>query len=352
MSRIQTRIGLPCILLFAQAVSAQDPMEPPKPAPELAKLAPFVGSWEGSGEAVFGPGAPPTKWKGHGTYRWSHDGHFLQEDFALSFEGLPMPMVMRSYLGWDRERKRYAKAKVVSSGRVELNEFVVLPSGEIYEMLLQHQQGQPYAERSTMKLDGAKLVHSIDLFLAEGDATHVVDATFARTEKPYEAAFDTAPFAGATAHDAMKQLVRMQGSYSVQGSMKMAAEMPSMKIGGVDSFRAVFGGTALHGHSDGTAEGMPGTYVSDVFFAHDEARGCLVGVAVSNMGEIMLMECRFTTDAQKLISIACGTFQGQPMAMRFVMEFDAQGVLSRGSGHTLSGAAEPFESFVATYAKK
>jgi hypothetical protein len=351
-SRLLSSAALLAVAFAAPTANAQEEMAAPRPAAELEKLAPFVGNWEGSGEATFGPGQPPTKWKGHGTHRWSHDGHFLQEDFVLHFDGLPMPMVMRSYLGWDRERGRYAMIKVLNNGKLALHDLVILPDGGLYEMLIQHQGGVPYAERSVMRVDGGKLVHSIDLFLAEGGSTKVVDAVFARSEKPCVAPLDTPAFFGASVHDAMKKLARLNGTYVVQGTMTMAPGMPPMKIGGTDSFQTIFGGVAMIAHTDGEAEGMPGQYVSDGFFGYDDVRGCLVMGAVSNMGEIMLLEYRFAEGDRALIGTMAGSYMGAPTAMRYVMQLDEKGALQRGSGHTLSGTAAPFESFAATYAKK
>ena len=48
--------------------------------------------------------------------------------------------------------------------------------------------------------------------------------------------------------------------------------MPPIRIGGVDQFRPVFGGVIFHGHTEGAAEGMPGKYVGEVFWAHDPRR--------------------------------------------------------------------------------
>lgn len=351
-SRALSAAALFTFVFAAPRASAQDEMAAPQPAAELAKLAPFVGNWEGSGEATFGPGQPPTKWKGHGTHRWSHEGHFLQEDFVLHFDGLPMPMVMRSYLGWDRERSRYAMIKVVSNGQVGLHDLVLLPNGGIYEMQVHHQDGVPYAERSVMRIDGGKLVHSIDLFLAEGASMRVVDAVFKRSEKPCEAPLDTPPFPGIAPHAEVKKLARVHGTYAVQGTMIMAPGMPPMKIGGTDAFVSIFGGVAMLAHTDGAAEGMPGTYVSDGFFGYDDARGCLVMASVSNMGEIMLLEYRFADGDRALIGMMAGSYMGAPTAMRYVIDLDEQGALVRGSGHSLIGTAAPFESYTATYTKK
>ncbi len=53
-----------------------------------------------------------------------------------------------------------------------------------------------------------------------------------------------------------------------------------------------------------------------------------------------------------LVSTSAGTMMGQPMAQRFVIEFDDAGACKRGVGHTIFGTMAPFESFRATYARK
>lgn len=335
--------------LLLSPVVAQE--GPPGPAPELQKFAPLIGNWAGSGDATFGPGAPPTKWDAHGTYRWCLDGHWVQEDFAITFAGMPAPMVLRSYLGWDRENQRYVYATAGNMGQVRLNEIALMPDGTMAQVTLQNQEGMPYAERSLFKVDGDKLLHSVDLLMPEGPSMTIVDGHFTRTDKSFDGRWDEKPFMGVTAAAPVQQLARCAGAYDLTGEFVMAPGAPAVRIKGTDTFRAVFGGTVLYGSTMGTAEGLPGEYHGEVFWGYDAPRKCLVAVYVSNMGEVMTMDAWFGKDGA-LLSTSHGTMQGEPMVQRMVMEMDADGRPLRTRSDSIVGSKPPFESFRATYTRK
>ncbi len=342
---------VPALVLSLLAVPAALAQEgPPGPAPELKKLEPMVGNWTGTG-SFNQPGGKPSKWYARGTYRWALDGHFLQEDFSIVFEGQPAPLVFRAYLGWDRENKRYVNAVAMNAGEVSLHEVKLLPDGTLLQIMLQQQMGQPYAERSLLKVEGDKMTHSIDLLMSQGASITIIDGTFTRGGESFDGQFGAATWMGAKPHEAIGKLARSAGAYDVVGEMLMAAGQPPIGVTGVDTFRAVFGGTVLHGHTEGEAAGMPGKYVGEVFWGHDAAKNCLCAVYVSNMGEVMSLEGRWSGDG-KLISTSSALWMGQPAVQRMLMEFDGAGAATRATGHTIHGVAPPFESFTATYTKK
>jgi hypothetical protein len=133
--------------------------------------------------------------------------------------------------------------------------------------------------------------------------------------------------------------------------MVMMPGQPATKITGTDAFRTAYGGMVFVGTTVGAAEGMPGKYSAEVFWGHDAARDCLVGVYVSNMGEVMQMDSRWTADG-RLLTTSNALFMGQPTVQRMLMEFDADGAAKGASCHSIAGTAAPFESFKATYTKK
>ena len=322
----------------------------PPPAAQLQKLAPLVGSWTGSG-AMNEPAGVTTKWTAHGTYRWALDGHFLREDFAVTFEGMPVPVVMHGYLGWDRENGHYVHLMVSSSGQSSLRRIEVGNDGAMTELSLQQQGPMHYAERSVFTVQGDRLRHTVDLLMPQGQSLAMVDGTFTRSDKPFDGAFDSAPFMGRKPHADITRLCRSAGAYGVKGELVMAPGQPTMAISGTDTFRAVFGGTVLHGHTEGEVAGMPGKYLGEVFWAHDEAANRLAGLYVSNMGEVMSMAAWWTADGQ-LCALSSGLFQGQPAAQRTLLQFDAEGAAKSAASHSLTGSAAPFESFRATYTRQ
>ncbi|MCA8964433.1 MAG: DUF1579 family protein [Planctomycetes bacterium] len=337
---------LPLVLSISPALC----QEMPAPAPELKKLAALAGNWAGQGTATFAPGAPPSAWHASGSYRWVLDGFFLQEDFEIHFDGVPAPMLFRAYLGWDAEGKRYVTAVCNNAGEVGLHEIVIQPDGSMLQLMMQRQDGVPYAERSLLKVDGDTMTHSIDLMTGKGPSMAVVEGKFRRIDTAFEGRFDAPTWNGATPHADITRLCRMAGKYDTKGEMVMAPGQPKTAIHGDDTFRTVFGGTLLFGETVGGADGMPGEYRSHAFWGYDQKKGCARAVFVSNMGEVGEMEGRWVDD--KFVSTMAGTMMGQPMVQRFLLEVDGEGAVTRGVGHTIVGTMPPFESFVATYAKK
>lgn len=335
-------------LLVLQAAAIAQGM--PGPAAEVQKLAPLIGNWEGTGEATFGPGAPPTKWSARGTYRWALGGHFVREDFELSFEGMG-PMLFRSYMGWDAEGQRYVNAMASNGGEARLHTMTLLPDGTMLQVMLQVQEGVPYAERSLFQVDGDKLKHAVDLLMMAGRSTTVVDGFFTRGGKGFDGAMDAGAFLDKPPAALVARLARGKGSYAVDGEVVMAPGQPALKLHGTDVLHSVWGGGVVIVESTGGAEGMPGQYESIVLWGHDELRRCLVGVYVSSTGQVGAMDGRYLDDG-KLIATSTGTMRGAPSVGRMVMEFDANGASTKAIGHSLLGASEPFVSFRATYAKK
>ncbi|MBX3464036.1 MAG: DUF1579 family protein [Planctomycetes bacterium] len=345
--------SLACSSALSTFVLAALPAQegPPGPAAELAKFQSLVGHWAGGGTAQFGPGAPPVKWTARGSYQWVMDGHFVQEDFEVAFDGQPVPMVFRAYLGWDRENGRYVSATIGNGGSVRLHEAHWLEDGTLLQLMHQRQAGLPYAERTRTRVEGGTMSLAIDLLMVDGPLLQTVAGKLGRAEKGYTADWTTAAFQGAEPAPDLTRLVRSAGDYEVEGAMVMAPGGPEIVIRGTDSFRPVFGGTVFFGATVGTAEGLPGEYRGDVFWGYDADRRCLHGVYVSNFGEVMAMDGWWAADGQ-LVSTFAGMLQGQPMAQRMLLSFDDKGHAKAAVADTMHGTGAPFRSFRAAYRRK
>jgi hypothetical protein len=342
---LRTSLLLTVVLLpFASAQEA-----PPGPAPELKRLEPMLGNWAGSGTARMGP--EPTKWTARGSYRWCLDGHFLQEDFEIVFAGRPAPMVFRAYLGGDRQHGRYVNASINNAGAARLHEIHLLDDGTLLQVMQQHQNGLPYAERARSRVVGEAMTLTIDLLMGDGPSIQVIDGTLARTADVFTLDWKCKAFEGAMPAPELQMLQRSAGDYDVEGAMVMAPGQPEIVITGTDSFRGVFGDTIFRGVTKGAAEGMPGEYQGEVFWCFDAVRKCLTGVYVSNMGEVMTMDAWWAGDG-RLVSTFAGTMGGQPMVQRMLMSFDDKGKAVDAASQTIIGTGEPFASFRATYTAK
>lgn len=345
------RVSFPlAVSLLAASLHAQ---RAPAPAPESKQLAPIVGSWHGKG-TMSEPSGQKTNWTATASFRWVLGGHWLQEDLVFRFEGMEVPFQVRGYLGYDREHARFVSVSASSDGKVEFEPMTVQKDAVL--AIAARQQGpMAYAQRTVWRRDGDALVHTVDMLLAEGASFAIAEGRFERSRPEHDANVDVdlgaKAFMNLPAHADVKRLCRMQGVYDVEGTMVPAPGVPAMAIRGVDTFRAIFGGTVLHGHTDGSAEGMEGRYEAVVCWARDDANGGLVGVHVSNHGEVGRMQATWTEDG-RLLATTSGQRAGQAMLQRMLLSFDEKGAATGAVGHSIVGASEPAETFRARYAKK
>ena len=209
------------VLALATLAPAQ---EPPKPAAELQQLAAFVGNWQGEG-TMTEPGNVVTKWKGIGTYQWALDGHFVREDFRIEFEGMPVPVVMHGYLGWDREQQRFVHLHVSSAGEAALHTMAVA-GGAATSFSLHEQGGMAYSQRMVFAVKGDTLSHTVELLLPQGPSLAMVAGSFRRGGDGFAGNFDSPAFNGAVPHADLARLTKSAGVYQTQGQMVMAPGMP------------------------------------------------------------------------------------------------------------------------------
>jgi hypothetical protein len=107
-------IGLLTLFASAFMALAEAPAGPPKPGPELKRLAYFEGTWMAKGEQKANPFGPAGKFTSRDTCEWIMDGFFMK----CSSEGNdPMGAVKGlGLMGWDAENKVYTYYGVDSRG--------------------------------------------------------------------------------------------------------------------------------------------------------------------------------------------------------------------------------------------
>ncbi len=331
-------------------VHAQDEHGMPTPAPELQKFAPLIGSWTGKG-TFNEPATGEHGWTAQGTYRWSHNKFWVEENFKIEFEGQDTPMVFRAYLGWDAETKRFVNMHASNNGDVGRDEMTFTPDGAMLMLATRTMGGMTFCERATTKVDGDTMSMKIDFLMAAGPSMRVVEGEFKRTDAAVADVLATGAYQTQPTEQ-MKQLGRSAGVYGVEGAMIWQPGMPEMKIHGTDTFQAVFGNTVLHGHTSGGSDMSDDEYVSDVFWGWNATDNCYRGVYVSNAGESGEMEARWSADGKVLVQTASGTNQGQPIVQRFLLHVAADGSFQKAVGHSIIGTGEPLQTFEATYSKK
>jgi hypothetical protein len=101
-------LAVPC-LAFGQAQTAQ----PPKPGPEVQKLAYFLGTWKGEGEIKAGPLGPAAKLSGTTTCEWFAGGFHVVCRRESTGEGKRTQLEILAY---DAEAKAYTYYGINSFG--------------------------------------------------------------------------------------------------------------------------------------------------------------------------------------------------------------------------------------------
>jgi hypothetical protein len=123
-----------------------------------------------------------------------------------------------------------------------------------------------------------------------------------------------------------------------------------MNFTGVESVRAIFGGTVIEMTSKGDAtEDMP-AYEGQAWMTWDDHRKCYHLLYANNMGEVAEQQ-GWLRDSE-LVFTAAQLHQGQPTVHRGVLELNDDGEFSHYVGHSMTGTNPPIQSFDATYTKK
>lgn len=101
------------VLLLGVSMQAQTPAAPPKPGPEVKRLAYFTGSWKEEGEAKPGPMmGPGGKVSSIAKWEWMSGGFFIVGHADMSRDNGKALMIM----GWDPDRKMYTYHSFASNG--------------------------------------------------------------------------------------------------------------------------------------------------------------------------------------------------------------------------------------------
>lgn len=369
---MKTTLPVITLVLASLPLTLHAQQGPPGPAPELKKLAVFVGTWQGSGTALMPPaageelaavapadagGAPAhnAKWTSKSTYRWAMGGHFLEEDTIVEFENLP-PMVFHAYLGWDRENRRYVSVVAANMGEVQHSELHWLGDKTVLSMGPSHCEGVPGLQRTIQRFGAAgdTIAFSMEVASADGPLMKAVEGTMKKAKGASAQAMD-ASLSMMPAAPEMAKLARICGTYKVEGSMVPAPGAPSMSIHGEETIRSLFGGSTVEmrvvGGSDGDAAGESPSYESWAAISWDSQARCYRQVYVDNMGKIGSSECRWSGE-KALVHTMATLESGQPMAGRCVLHLADDGSIAKIVNHSLAGTAGPLQCFSATYTKK
>jgi Protein of unknown function (DUF1579) len=101
-----------CVLVLGVSIHAQTPAGPPKPGPEIKRLAYFTGTWKEEGEAKPGAMGPGGKVSAIAKWEWMPGGFFVVGHSDMSPGNGKALMIM----GWDANKKMYTYQSFASNG--------------------------------------------------------------------------------------------------------------------------------------------------------------------------------------------------------------------------------------------
>jgi hypothetical protein len=112
-------LGVILLLLPSHAFGQTHPGDPPKPGPEVQKLAYYVGTWKGEGEAKATPFGAGGKLSSIQTCEWFAGGfHLVCRGDETGPSGKRMFLNIKTY---DAEAKDYTEYGISSFGESEYN---------------------------------------------------------------------------------------------------------------------------------------------------------------------------------------------------------------------------------------
>ena len=165
-------------LLLAPAVlRAQAPAQtPPRPGPEVQKLAMFAGSWTSTGDMKPGPMGPGGKMTSTSTCEWFSGGFYL---VCRSNGATPAgPLQGLGILGYNAERQRYTYYGIDNSGMPAEPAYAQV-SGDTWTWEGEGTfSGQPVKSRYTIKIiSPAEYTWRYEMSVGSGPMTLIAEGT-------------------------------------------------------------------------------------------------------------------------------------------------------------------------------
>lgn len=338
------------LLAGAPALLAQESEWAPKPPAELQKLAPMVGTWEGSGTYRMAPDAPEAKWTSISSFEWVLGGHWMREDAAIQLADVPTKLCMTTFYGWDAELQRYVSVGISNTGDAELHE-VHFQDGALVTVSTGLEMGAPKLERwvSTYK-DGTSQVEGHAATGTGALFTHVKGASKRTSEKPTKVERVDAPLMPELAGKGGKEHARLlaaAGDYSFTGWMVMPGMPDKMEIAGRESLHPIYGGTALEFRTESEPAGM---YEAYAWMVWNEREKCYDFVMVNSMGQSGQQRCHLIGNA--CVYTSAMTYMGEPSVSRAILTIREDGSFGDFDSHSIAGTSAPVHNFHARYSRK
>lgn len=331
------------VLCLVAPLAAQEP-QAPQPTEQAKSLHRLVGSYTGSGVARAAKGAADEKWEATLVARPLFEGFFVHEELEVRL-GAPTPMRMSTVYGWDGGHDRMFNASVSNMGGMIFGELTWADEDTLVSMATAKYMGQLAIGRATWHFTDDGFTYRHEKAVTGGEWFTEVEGEFHKAEARMPA-YGPA-FVGMEVPAEQQKLVdALSGNFRLEGEMTMPGMPESMKIGGNERVRAVYGGHVLI--SQARSDPMPemGVWQGLNAFAWDPDRGHYWSLMVDSTGEVSHAPM-WWVDGQ-LVSVESRVSMGLPTVNRTVIEIGEHG-MTGFEAHSISGTDAPYRSFKCSY---
>ena len=344
-----TWLFLPVVLLLALTVTAQEDL--PAPAPQLKKLDVTLGNWEGSGTIRMEPEGPKLPWTSKSTARKILGGHFIQEDMTITTAPGAPPIVFRSVMGWDRNRKCYVSFSGGNEGSYGLQPFYFTAAGKMVSGQTKIEKGHVVCERWVSEYGKEECRFSGERSVDGGPFFVFLEGSTKRGGDGFHAPPEIQPEAMEPPSDKVKAFAPLAGVWDFKGWMKAMPDAPRTEIAGTETVLEVLGGHVYRVHVQGKPfqPGGPG-YEAESYLGWDPTVNGLQTIGFNNMGEIWTSRM-YGQGKNKLVYFHSGVMHGVPMTTRGCMNIVENGDRIEMHSDTLMGEHSPMRTFEGTFTR-
>jgi len=174
-----THVASILVLIFASfSALAQQPQGPPKPAPELANLKYFAGTWSCSGDSPAGPFGPAHKTQSTLTLKSDLDGFWYDGMMTeAKTAGNPHPVRGMLHIGYDSAAKQYVQLWIDNFGSHAMQMSPGWQGDTIVYTGEQDVMGEKATAKDTLTKKGPnQFAHKFELTM-KGETHTIVDET-------------------------------------------------------------------------------------------------------------------------------------------------------------------------------
>jgi len=315
----------------------------------MARYAPMIGNWAGSGVVRDKPDSEPLAWTSVGTIEPILGGQFVQSDIRIEFADAPGALQFREVFGWDRKLDKPLHFTLGNGSGAEQLDSRFTDGNTLVSVRHGWMDTLPEVERTVLTFSAGGYTMKVDRARGTEAMFAHVEGNFVRADKGFSARSAKADIAfQVEPHEHMKRLVPITGSYAFAGWVIPAPGGEKVGLEGSNTLDSMFGGHVMASHVTGNVTGAPGSFETWSYTTWSEDQGCYQAFAFDSGGRAYVSEARWN-GAKQLVYTGVNTALPAARLQRRVLDLEDDGTVAAMFGDTLFGAAEPFRGLEITY---